>query len=132
MVVPVWQVSTEPVIMAVRQFCELPRKSVSSMRMPCLAKIPFSLATKSGAASVDIAPAWTALMADIDQAPISGDPPYYHNIGRVFAAVGTVFFGIFAKPADFGAVLLAASWLFAPAAWLALHLPVADEDGARA
>lgn len=57
---------------------------------------------------------------------------FSYNIGRVFAAAGTVFFGIFAKPADFGAVLLAASWLFAPAAWLALHLPIADEDGARA
>jgi len=49
---------------------------------------------------------------------------FSYNIGRVFAAAGTVFFGIFAKPADFSAVLLYASFLFLPAAVLALWLPV--------
>jgi hypothetical protein len=48
---------------------------------------------------------------------------FSYNIGRVFAAAGTVFFGIFAKPSDFSAVLLYASFLFFPAALLALRLP---------
>ncbi|MFM9001877.1 MAG: MFS transporter [Opitutia bacterium] len=48
---------------------------------------------------------------------------FSYNIGRVFAAVGTVFFGIFAKPSDFSAVLLYASFLFLPAAALAVFLP---------
>ena len=53
---------------------------------------------------------------------------FSYNIGRVFAAGGTVFFGIFAKPSDYGAVLLAAALLFAPAAVLALRLPVAEDE----
>ena len=52
---------------------------------------------------------------------------FSYNIGRVFAAGGTVFFGVFAKPSDFGMVLLAASGLFVPAALLALRLPEAEE-----
>jgi predicted MFS family arabinose efflux permease len=55
---------------------------------------------------------------------------FSYNIGRVFAAAGTVFFGIFAKPADFSAVLLYASFLFLPAAVLALWLPVETEGSA--
>jgi predicted MFS family arabinose efflux permease len=55
---------------------------------------------------------------------------FSYNIGRVFAAAGTVFFGIFAKPADFSSVLLYASFLFLPAAILALWLPLAPEDEA--
>jgi predicted MFS family arabinose efflux permease len=57
---------------------------------------------------------------------------FSYNIGRVFAAAGTVFFGIFAKPADFSSVLLYASFLFLPAAILALWLPLAPEDEASA
>jgi len=53
---------------------------------------------------------------------------FSYNIGRVFAAAGTVFFGIFAKPADFSAVLLYAAVLFLPAAVLACWLPQAPED----
>jgi len=53
---------------------------------------------------------------------------FSYNIGRVFAAAGTVFFGIFAKPSDFSAVLLYASFLFLPAAVLALFLPQ-DPEG---
>ena len=48
------------------------------------------------------------------------------DVQRVFAAVGTVFFGIFAKPADFSSVLLYASFLFLPAAVLALWLPIEE------
>jgi hypothetical protein len=48
---------------------------------------------------------------------------FSYNIGRVFAAAGPVFFGIFAKPSDFSAVLLYASFLFLPAAALAVFLP---------
>jgi MFS family permease len=51
---------------------------------------------------------------------------FSYNIGRVFAAAGTVFFGIFAKPADFSSVLLFASFLFLPAAVLALWLPTEE------
>ena len=55
---------------------------------------------------------------------------FSYNIGRVFAAAGTVFFGIFAKPSDYGTVLLAAAMLFAPAALLALRLPLAEDEPA--
>jgi predicted MFS family arabinose efflux permease len=51
---------------------------------------------------------------------------FSYNIGRVFAAVGTVFFGIFAKPSDFSSVLLYASILFLPAAILAMWLPTEE------
>ena len=51
---------------------------------------------------------------------------FSYNIGRVFAAAGTVFFGIFAKPADFSSVLLYASFLFLPAAILAMWLPIEE------
>ncbi|GBL42928.1 MFS transporter [Verrucomicrobiota bacterium] len=53
---------------------------------------------------------------------------FSYNIGRVFAAAGTVFFGFFAKPQDFSAVLLYAAVLFLPAAVLACWLPQAPED----
>jgi hypothetical protein len=51
---------------------------------------------------------------------------FSYNIGRVFAAAGTVFFGIFAKPSDFSSVLLFASFLFLPAAILAMWLPTEE------
>jgi hypothetical protein len=54
------------------------------------------------------------------------EPASSYNIGRIFAAVGTVFFGIFAKPSDFSSVLLYASFLFLPAAILALWLPTEE------
>ena len=51
---------------------------------------------------------------------------FSYNIGRVFAAAGTVFFGIFAEPSDFSSVLLYASILFLPAAILAMWLPTEE------
>ncbi len=54
---------------------------------------------------------------------------FCYNIGRILSAVGVVFFGIFNKfQGDFAAVLLAASWLFIPAALLALLLPDCEES----
>ena len=55
---------------------------------------------------------------------------FSYNIGRVFAAAGTVFFGIFAKPADYSAVLLYAAILFVPAAILAAWLPLESAESA--
>jgi len=51
---------------------------------------------------------------------------FSYNIGRVFAAAGTVFFGIFSKPSDYSSVLLYASFLFIPAAILAMWLPIEE------
>ncbi|MBC8126503.1 MAG: MFS transporter [Gloeobacteraceae cyanobacterium ES-bin-144] len=49
---------------------------------------------------------------------------FCYNIGRILSALGVVFFGIFNKvQGDFAGVLLTASWLFIPAAFLALLLP---------
>lgn len=55
---------------------------------------------------------------------------FCYNIGRIIAAGGTVFFGIYQKVPDVREALLAASWLFVPAAFLALLLPdEKEEDG---
>ncbi len=51
---------------------------------------------------------------------------FCYNIGRVFAAAGTVFFGLFAKVGDFSQCLFYASFLFIPAAILALWLPTEE------
>ncbi len=54
---------------------------------------------------------------------------FCYNIGRVLSAAGVVFFGIFNKvQGDFAGVLLAASWLFIPAALFALLLPTSGDD----
>ena len=53
---------------------------------------------------------------------------FCYNIGRILSAVGVVFFGIFNKvQGDFAGVLLTASYLFIPAAFLALLLPEPGE-----
>ena len=52
------------------------------------------------------------------------------NIGRVAAAFGTVFFGLFSKVGDFRAALLYASFLFIPAALFAWWLPEPGEQAA--
>lgn len=60
---------------------------------------------------------------------------FCYNIGRIFAAAGTVFFGIFVKVdeavGDFRTALLYAGFLFIPSAAVALMLPSepAQADG---
>ncbi|MGD0090124.1 MAG: MFS transporter [Planctomycetota bacterium] len=48
---------------------------------------------------------------------------FSYNVGRVAAACGTVFFGLFANVGDFRVALLYASFLFVPAMLVALLLP---------
>ena len=48
---------------------------------------------------------------------------FCYNIGRIAAAFGTVFFGLFSQVGDFRNALLYASCLFVPAAIIALLLP---------
>ena len=48
---------------------------------------------------------------------------FCYNIGRIVAAGGTVFFGIFNKVNDYRTALLYAGFLFLPAALIALLLP---------
>jgi MFS family permease len=48
---------------------------------------------------------------------------FSYNVGRIAAACGTVFFGLFAHVGDFRAALLYASFLFVPAMLFALLLP---------
>ncbi|HEV2973079.1 MAG TPA: MFS transporter [Pirellulales bacterium] len=48
---------------------------------------------------------------------------FCYNIGRLVAAAGTVFFGLFAQVGDFRLVLLYASFLFLPAAIISAALP---------
>jgi len=52
---------------------------------------------------------------------------FSYNIGRVIAAFGTVFFGLFSKVGDHRAALLYAGFLFLPAAAAALYLPVSRD-----
>ena len=47
-------------------------------------------------------------------------------IGRIIAAFGTVFFGLFTKVGDYRAALLYAGFLFLPAAGAAIFLPRPD------
>ena len=54
---------------------------------------------------------------------------FCYNIGRILSAAGVVFFGIFNKvQGDYAGVLLMASWLFIPAAFLALLLPEPPQE----
>jgi predicted MFS family arabinose efflux permease len=48
---------------------------------------------------------------------------FCYNIGRIAAAGGTVFFGLFSQVGDFRRALLGASFLFLPAMVVALLLP---------
>jgi MFS family permease len=52
---------------------------------------------------------------------------FCYNIGRIIAAFGTVFFGLFSKVGDHRAALLYAGFLFAPASAIALFLPQAKD-----
>jgi MFS family permease len=49
---------------------------------------------------------------------------FCYNIGRIVAAAGTVFFGIFVKVNDFRQALLYAGFLFVPSTLVSLMLPV--------
>lgn len=53
---------------------------------------------------------------------------FCYNIGRVAAAAGTVFFGLFSKVGDFRTALFYASFLFIPAALFAWWLPEPARD----
>ena len=55
---------------------------------------------------------------------------FCYNFGRIIAAAGTVFFGVYQKVPDVRAAMLFASYLFIPAAFIALMLPSEQpEDG---
>lgn len=55
---------------------------------------------------------------------------FCYNIGRVAAAFGTVYFGLFATVGDFRQALLYASFLFLPAAAVVLFMPEPPPAGA--
>jgi len=55
---------------------------------------------------------------------------FCYNIGRVAAATGTVFFGLFSQIGDFRHALLYASFLFWPAMLVALTLPEPPDEQA--
>ena len=48
---------------------------------------------------------------------------FCYNIGRITAAFGTVYFGLYSKGGDHRTVLFYAGFLFVPAALLSLFLP---------
>jgi hypothetical protein len=52
---------------------------------------------------------------------------FCYNIGRISAAFGTVFFGLFSHVGDHRAVLLYAGYLFLPAAAACCFLPKARD-----
>jgi len=56
---------------------------------------------------------------------------FCYNIGRIFAALGTVYFGLYSKVGDFRVTLLAASCLFLPAALLILFMEEPKEESAN-
>lgn len=53
---------------------------------------------------------------------------FCYNIGRIAAALGTVYFGNFAKVGDYGASLWNAGFLFLPAALFAVMLPEPTDE----
>jgi hypothetical protein len=55
---------------------------------------------------------------------------FCYNIGRIAAAFGTIFFGLFTSVGDYRLALLCASLLFLPAAAVAHFLP--DREAAAA
>lgn len=57
---------------------------------------------------------------------------FSYNIGRIVAAFGTVFFGIYSNMTDFRTSLIFAGLLFIPASMIALYLPeLSEEDGVQ-
>jgi hypothetical protein len=53
---------------------------------------------------------------------------FSYNIGRIVAATGTVFFGLFTKVGDYRTALLSVSFIFIPAMLVALLLPECPND----
>jgi hypothetical protein len=53
---------------------------------------------------------------------------FCYNIGRLFSAVGVVFFGMFANVGDARTALFYAGLLFIPATWVAILLPEPEND----
>jgi MFS family permease len=53
---------------------------------------------------------------------------FCYNIGRIVAAFGTVFFGLFSQVGDFRLALLYASFLFLPAGAVACFLPELGDE----
>ena len=53
---------------------------------------------------------------------------FCYNIGRIAAAFGTVFFGLFTKVGDFRTALLCAGFLFVPAIAIAFFLPEPPDE----
>jgi hypothetical protein len=53
---------------------------------------------------------------------------FCYNFGRIAAGLGTVFFGMFSQVGDYRLALLAAGFLFLPAAGIALLLPDLPEE----
>ena len=56
---------------------------------------------------------------------------FCYNIGRIAAAGGTVFFGIFTKVGDYQRALFYAAFLFLPAALFGLLLPELEHEAAQ-
>ena len=55
---------------------------------------------------------------------------FCYNIGRIAAAVGTLFFGLYSQVSDFRTALFYTGFLFIPAGIVALFLPQPlDERG---
>lgn len=54
---------------------------------------------------------------------------FSYNIGRIVAAAGTVFFGLFSTVGDYRMTLFYASFLFVPAAIMAFFLPELSVNG---
>jgi hypothetical protein len=55
---------------------------------------------------------------------------FCYNFGRIAAAAGTVYFGLFTKLNDYRHALLYAAMLFIPATLLALFLPEKEAEDA--
>jgi hypothetical protein len=53
---------------------------------------------------------------------------FCYNIGRIFAAFGTIFFGLINKVNDYRTALFCAGLLFIPATLLALRLPTKEQS----
>ena len=53
---------------------------------------------------------------------------FCYNFGRIAAGLGTVIFGLFSKVGDYRLALLYASFLFLPAAIIALMMPKTLEE----